>query len=130
MTQTSTDTKTQGRKLADSLRKNFGVGPRTRRYRASTDLHEEMIEALRNATVYGPGFYSGERDQLFMSAWGVFSAYEKHVSGYRIDGLLRQRITTMSPYRFAALLGDMLDAGVRTTGDGEQFFQEMAKASA
>lgn len=123
---TQTGTATQGRKLAESLRKNFGVGTRTRRHRAGGDLHADMIDALQNATVH-PGYYTGERNDLFAAAWGVMLAYGKHVTGYRIDGVLHRRITTMSPYRFAALLGDMLDAGVQTTGDGERFFAEMAR---
>jgi hypothetical protein len=117
---------TQGRELATSLRKCFRIGSRTRRYRDGADLHSEMIEALRNATVY-PGYYQGARHDLFTAAWGVVSAYEKHVGGYRIDGVLRMKIVGLTPYAFAALLGDMLDAGVRTTGDGERFFSEMAR---
>lgn len=117
---------TQGRELANSLRKCFQVGTRTRRYRAGNDLHADMIEALRNATVY-PGYYQGARHDLFAAAWGVYNAYLKHVEGYRIDGVLRMRITSLTPYAFAALLGDMLDAGVQTTGDGERFFANMAR---
>jgi hypothetical protein len=124
MTQTGTATQTQGRKLADHLRMNFGVGTRTRRYRNGSDLHADMIDALQNATVY-PGYYTGERNDLFTAAWGVMLAYSKHVTGYRIDGVLRQRITSMTPYQFAALLGDMQDADVQTTGDGERFFAQM-----
>ena len=115
---------TQGRKLADSLRRNFAVGPRTRRYR-SGDIHEQMIDALRNATFY-PGYYTGERNELFTAAYGLMLAYEKHVSGYRIDGILRASIVGLTPWHFAALLGKMLDAGVRTTGDGERFFAQLS----
>lgn len=116
---------TKGRKLADSLRKNFSIGARTRRYRGG-DLHADMIEALRNATFY-PGYYADERHDLFAAAYGVYLAYVKHVDGYRIDGVLRARISQLSPYRFAALLGEMFDAGVTTTGEGERFFAEMAR---
>jgi hypothetical protein len=125
MTQTGIATQTKGRKLADSLRKNFGVGTRTRRYRNGADLHADMIEALRNATSY-PGYYSGERHDLFTAAYGVLLSYDKHVGGYRIDGALRYRITQLSPYAFAGLLGDMLDAGVTNVGEGETFFRNMA----
>jgi hypothetical protein len=119
---------TQGHELAASLRKCFQIGTRTRRYRNGVDLHADMIEALRNATVY-PGYYQGARHDLFTAAWGVVAAYKKHVDGFRIDGVLRMKIVGLTPYQFAALLGDMLDAGVKTTGDGEQFFSEMARQS-
>jgi len=113
-----------GKVLASELRKTFRIGTRTRRYRAGQDLHSEMLEALRNATVY-PGYYVGARHDAFAAAWGVLQAYAKHVEGYRIDGILRAKIVGLSPYRFAALLGEMFDAGVRTTGDGERFFASM-----
>lgn len=119
-----TQTMTQGRKLADNLRKNFGVGPRSRRYRNGVDLHADMIEALQNATFY-PGYYSGERNEIFTAAYGVYLSYIKHVDGYRIDGALRYRISQMSPHAFAGLLGDMLDAGVSNVGEGERYFSSM-----
>jgi hypothetical protein len=115
---------TQGRKLADSLRKNLGIGTRSRRYRKGADLHSEMIEALRNATVY-PGYYTGERHALFAAAWGVFLNWDKHVNGHRIDPTLSRKIAEMSPYRLASLLGEMLDAGVTNAGEGERFFQNL-----
>ncbi len=114
---------TQGRKLADHLRKNFRIGARTRRYRDG-DLHEDMIEALRNATVY-PGYYAGERHEIFTAAWGVFLSYQKHISGYRVDPMIRRQITELSPYRFAGLLGQMLDAGVTNAAEGEEFFKAL-----
>ena len=33
----------------------------------------------------------------------------------------------MSAWNFAALLGQMVDAGVTCTGDGERFFADMAR---
>jgi hypothetical protein len=36
----------------------------------------------------------------------------------------------MTAYRFAALLGQMVDAGVECTGDGERFFSTMAREAA
>ena len=88
-------------------------------------MHAEMIEALRNATYY-PGYYSGERNNLFTAAYGVLLSYDKHVAGYRIDGALRYKITSMSPYAFASLLGEMLDAGITNVGEGEAFFRAIS----
>lgn len=121
--------KTAGQELTAELRRYFKVGARTRRYRNGADLHESMIEALQTATIY-PGCYSQHTNDVFASAWGVYLSYTKHVGGYRIDGMLRYRISQMTPYQFAALLGQMLDAGVQTTGDGERFFGEMAHQAA
>lgn len=121
-----TMTQTPGQDLTAALRRYFSVGPRTRRYRRSVDLHAEMIEAITLAAQY-PGYYcEGTQDALY-AGYGVALAYEKHVDGHRIDGQLQRVISEMSPWHFAALLGQMLDAGVETTGAGERFFSEMAR---
>lgn len=119
-------TKTQGQQLADSLRSNFRIGGRTRRYRGGLDMHDEMIEALANATNY-PGYYTGKRHELFTAAHGVVLSWIKHVKGCRIDGTLAYRISRLTPYQFASLLGQMMDAGVTNCGEGERFFSEMAR---
>lgn len=127
---TQTQNPTAGQIFADTIRKSFGVGTRTRRYGKlfghRTDLHNAMIEAIENA-VQLPGYYNAERTEIYRAAWGAAMSYRKHVNGYRIDGVLAQQINAMSAYRFAALLGRMIDAGVTTTGDGERFFQDMAR---
>lgn len=127
--QATATAQTAGQELTAELRRYFRVGARTRRYRNSADLHDSMIEALHTATVY-PGCYSQRTNDIFASAWGVYLSYAKHVGGYRIDGMLRYRISQMSPYQFAALLGRMLDEGIQNTGDGERFFSEMAREAA
>jgi len=35
----------------------------------------------------------------------------------------------MSAWQFAALLGEMVDAGVTCTGDGERFFADMNRTN-
>lgn len=122
----ATITKTRGEELTSTLRRILSVGTRTRRYRNRLDLHEAMLEAIENATVY-PGYYTGDTNDALQGAWAVYSAYQKHVGGYRIDGTLRRHITELSPYQFAAFLGRMVDAGVTNNGEGERFFQEMAR---
>lgn len=122
----ATATKTRGQELALTLRRHFRIGTRTRRYRNGIDLHEVILEALANATHY-PGYYTGETHRVFTSAWAVYCSYRKHVDGYRIDGRLRYKISLMSAWAFTALLGEMVDAGVETVGDGERFFAEMAR---
>ncbi|MES2211387.1 MAG: hypothetical protein V4515_14585 [Chloroflexota bacterium] len=129
MTQTSTAT--AGQTFANTIRGSFAVGTRTGRYGKvfghRTDLHNAMIEAIENA-VQLPGYYGVERTEIYRTAWGAAMSYRKHVGGYRIDGVLAQRINGMSAYRFAELIGRMIDAGVTTTGDGERFFQDMARS--
>jgi hypothetical protein len=121
-------TQTPGQELTATLRRYFGIGTRTRRYRNGTDLHAEMLAAICLAAQY-PGCYGQATQDAFHAGYGVALAYDKHVGGYRIDGSLRFRISEMSPWHFAALLGQMLDAGVQTTGDGERFFSEMARTA-
>jgi hypothetical protein len=120
------DTMTAGQELTATLRRYFSVGSRTRRYRKGLDLHGQMIEALMTAAQY-PGYFTGRTQDALHAGFGTALAYRKHVNGYRIDGVLRQHITSLSPWNFAALLGQMVDAGVETTGDGERFFSEMAR---
>ena len=123
-----TTTQTAGQNLTAALRRYFSVGPRTRHYRKSTDLHREMVEALIYASQY-PGYYSEKTQDALRPGFGAALAYDKHVNGYRIDGTLRFVISEMSAWQFAALLGQMVDASVTCTGDGERFFAEMARTA-
>ena len=115
-----------GQELTATLRRYFSVRPRTRRYRNSDDLHADMVEALRYAGWY-PGYFTERTQAALHAGFGAALAYDKHVGGYRIDGTLRARISAMSPWHFAAMLGGMVDAGVTCTGDGELFFAAMAR---
>lgn len=124
-------TETAGKTLAAELRRYFHIGPRTRRYRTDRDygrrdMHREMLEAINNAVVY-PGYFSEAMTSALRPGWGAVLSYGKHVDGYRIDGTLRYRITSLNSWQFAALLGNMVDAGVTCTGDGERFFAAMAR---
>lgn len=125
----TTTQNTAGQELTATLRRYFSIGARSRRYRTDRygcrrDLHADMIEGIMNAAQY-PGYYVQATQDALRAGFGTALAYDKHVNGYRIDGTLRYTITTMSPWQFAALLGQMVDAGVECTGDGERFFAEM-----
>ncbi len=126
---TATITDTAGQVLAATLRKNFRIGTRTRRYGTvfghRADLHAAMIEAVENAVQF-PGYYSPEKTDILRAAWGAAMSYRKHYDGYRMNSVVRRRISEMSAYQFAALLGRMVDAGVTNTGSGERFFAAMA----
>jgi hypothetical protein len=121
---------TAGKTLAAELRRYFSIGTRTRRrigHRGTlTDMHGDMIAAIMNAAWY-PGYYVERTQDALHAGFGAALAYEKHVKGYRIDGTLASEINGMSPWRFAGLLGKMVDAGVTCTGDGERFFAGMAR---
>jgi hypothetical protein len=122
-------TKTAGRELTDALRGRFHIGPRTRNHRKNArgrveDLHEEMTDLIEASVTESDG---SDCDQVFRAAWGVFLSYEKHYLGFRMNPLLRRHIELMTPWQFSALLGEMLDAGVTNTGQGEEFFRLMAE---
>lgn len=119
-------TATTGQQLTTSLRKSFKIGPRTRDRRDGVSLKRDMLDSIRNAISY-EGFHGPERTALCRAAAGALYSYEKHVDGYRIDGELRAHIVGMTPYRFAAFLGEMVDAGVTNVGEGEQFLARMAR---
>ena len=125
-------TRTAGQELTAALRRYFSVGTTTRRYRKRDgyrqDLHADMVEAVMYAAQY-PGYFCEGTQNALKAGFGAALSYEKHVSGYRISGTLAYRINSMSAWQFAALLGQMTDAGVTCTGDGERFFSAMAKAA-
>jgi len=119
---------TKGQELAATLRKSFRINSRSRIRRDGMDLRSEMLDAIRNAAYY-PGYYGPEKTATYREAIGAVRSYDKHVDGYRIDGMLRYRITSMSPWQFAGLLGEMVDAGVTNVGEGERFFWAMRTAA-
>ena len=125
-----TSTRTAGQELTAALRRYFSIGTRTRRYRTDkwgrSDLHREMCEAVMYAAQC-PGYYSEATEAAFRPGFGAALSYGKHVMGCRIDGTLAYRINSMSAWQFSALLGEMTDAGVTCTGDGERFFAGMAR---
>jgi hypothetical protein len=120
---------TAGQAVASELRRYFSVGSRTRRNRGGQNLPKLMIEAIRLAAC-APGYYSERTHEILRPAFGAALAYEKHVDGYRIDGTLAYTINSVSPWQFASLIGQMVDAGVTNNGEGERFFQKMGRLGA
>lgn len=122
-------TKTPGEQLAAELRRYFSVGTRTRRRRRHPfghmqDLHADMIEVIETNNQY-PGFFTPTMTEILRPAFAVALSYRKHYGGYRMTPGLHRYIELMSPYQFAAMLGQMLDADVTNVGEGEQFFSAM-----
>jgi hypothetical protein len=126
---TTTPQHSTGEQFAAAVRKSFQIGPRTRDRRDGGSLKADILESIANAVTY-PGYYGPERTALSRAAWPTYLSYQKHVDGYRIPGELRFMITSMSPWQFTALIGEMIDAGVTNVGEGERFFADMAQRSA
>jgi hypothetical protein len=118
-------TATAGQELTAELRRYFSLGTRTRRYRAGRDMHEAIAEAITLAGQYH-GYYCEGTQKALEAGFAAALAYGKHVRGYRVRGELAQKINALSAWQFAALLGEMTDAGVTNTGEGERFFAAMA----
>lgn len=116
---------TAGTALAAKLRYYFSIGPRTRRYRQGRDMHQAMVEAIETAAYY-PGYYADHIQRPLENATGVAFSYRKHVEGYRISGVKIADINALSPWQFAAFLGQMVDAGVENVGQGERFLNGWA----
>jgi hypothetical protein len=120
----TTAVKTPGQALAARLRYYLSIGPRTRRYRKGDDLHRAMIEALNYAATQ-PGYHTEATQDALAPGFPAALSWEKHILGCRASSSVVAAVNAMSPWRFAGLLGRMVDAGVSCTGDGERFFREM-----
>jgi hypothetical protein len=124
---------TAGQDLAAELRRYFTVGTRTRRYRKDPygcrqDLHAEMVKAVTYAATL-PGYYTERTQRPLAAGYGPALAYGKHIAGYRAPGVIVAEVNSMTAWRFAGLLGAMVDAGVTNTGEGERFFAGMARVA-
>lgn len=121
-------TLTAGQTFARDMRKNLGIGTRTRRFNSKKiggqDMHRTILEAIANAT-YEPGYYSEQRQAIFRTAFAAYGSYEKHIAGYRASAELVSHINAMSPWQFCNLLGEIIDAGISNVGEGETFFRQM-----
>lgn len=118
---------TKGQQFAKDMRKNLGIGTRTRRFRKGLDLHADILECIQHAT-FEAGWYSEARQELFRAAFGAWQSYNKHIVGYRASANVVSHINTLPPYQFCALLGQMVDAEISNVGEGERFFADMARS--
>ena len=123
--------KTAGQNLAQALRYYFSVGTRTRRDRRDEfgtvrNLHHAMVEAIVDCA-QNPGYFGPNLEGALRPGYGAALSHEKHVQGYRADCTLIRHVNELTPWQFAALLGQMTDAGITNTGQGERFFADMAR---
>lgn len=117
-------TLTAGQIFARDMRKNLGIGARTRRFKGSADMHREILEGIANA-MFTPGYYGEPRQAIFRTAFAAYSSYEKHIHNGRASAELIAHINALSPWQFCNLLGEMVDAGISNVGEGERFFRQM-----
>lgn len=113
-----------GTEFAQMVRKNLHMNTRTRNYRDGRSMKDRILEDIATSNNF-PGYYNEERSALYRAAYPVFNAYMKHVKGFRIDGMVAYQIEKMSPWQFAGFLGEMIDAGITNSFEGEIFFQNM-----
>jgi hypothetical protein len=118
---------TAGQNLTDTLRKMMHIGPRTRQFRkhpliaGKQNVNREVIEIITNSNNY-PGYYPVATSDILNAGRYAVSSWDKHVDGYRINATQRAYLTSLSPWDFTALLGEMTDAGITNTGEGERWF--------
>jgi hypothetical protein len=115
---------TKGQQFAKVMRKNLGIGTRTRRFRKGVDLHADILECIQHA-VFDAGWYQPEREELFRAAFGAWQSYDKHIAGYRANTNVISHVNALSPWQFCSLLGEMVDAEITNVGQGERFFAQL-----
>lgn len=110
---------TAGQKFTASMIRNFGIGTRTRNRKA---LREDVLEAVVNAATV-PGYYNEARAAAFSPAYAAVNGYYANSGGNRVDAIVGWYLREgVSAYQFVKMLGRMVDAGVTTTYQAEQFF--------
>lgn len=119
---------TEGQQFTATMRSYLSVGPRTRTYRNGENIKARVLEILETNSQYA-GYYNEAQTAAFKPATAVAYAWRKHIEGYRIDPIVVAKLAALSPYRFIALLGDMVDAGVTNAGEGETYFNSLRSAA-
>lgn len=125
-----TATLTAGQIFARDMRKNWGIGTRTRRFDrrkiGGTDFHGSIIESVQNAT-YENGYYSEQRQSVFRTASAAMFSYNKHIAGHRANTNVITYINSLTPWQFCNLLGEMVDANITNVGEGERWFADLSR---
>lgn len=120
----TTPTLTAGQTFARDMRKNLGIGTRTRTNRRGRNLAEVILECVDNASQVD-GYYTERRQEIFRTATAAVRSYDTHIVSPRFDGNFIADIKALTPWQLCNLLGDMVDAGVTNTGQGEQYFRQL-----
>lgn len=125
-----TTTKTTGQQFTTALRRTHHIGPRTRwgrdgysRIEGTYNLRTEMTQTTLDAGQHPEWF--GDDGEALRAGFDAILGWMKHVGhvdGGRIDAVAAAALRRLSPYRWAALLGEMVDAGITNTGEAERWF--------
>jgi hypothetical protein len=119
--------KTTGQQLTAALRRLHHIGPRILRlrkergYTRRQNIVDQAIETIVTAVSY-PGYYTGQTHDALSSGYRAILGWSKHVGGYRLDPTQIAYLNSLTPWEFTALLGEMVDADINTTGDAERWF--------
>ena len=120
---------TDGQHFTVTMRSYLSVGPRTRNYRNGENVKARVLEVIETNRLYR-GYFNAAQTAAFTPAGGAAYAWCKHIEGYRADPVLIAKLTALTPYKFIALLGDMIDAGVTNSGEGETYFRALRSRAA
>ena len=115
---------TKGQQFAQAMRHFLSIGTRTRRDRKGLDLHREIADWVRIAAMER-GTLDPSQEDSFRPAFDAACSWFKWIKLGCADYRICEYINELSPYRFCALLGDMVDEGVRSTSTGGQYFEEL-----
>jgi hypothetical protein len=106
---------TPGQLAARYLRQQLHIGPRTRRFHAARDRHEDILEEIEAAVEV-------HDNSPLRVLWGACCSYRTHIDSGRLAGLVTWYTSQLCPYELCALLGEMADADVTNAGQGETWF--------
>jgi hypothetical protein len=130
-------TATTGKQFAALVREIFRIGTRTRANRETygtkrrtqilisydrDDLTTDILGYVTE-TVFERNAQPSEERDIVRAAWGAVCAWEKHIKTGRAGFSQCRYLKSLSPYQFTKLLGEMVDAGITNTGQGEQWFR-------
>jgi hypothetical protein len=113
---------TPGRRFADALRQLKRIGHRTPLTRGGLDMRADMIESVGFAATTS-GYYSPEIEDALRPGFAAVNGWVKHVDGYRLNGTQISYLRSLTPWQFATLLGEMVDAQISNVGEAERWFR-------
>lgn len=118
---------TSGQQFTATIRRVMHIGPRTKRHRKSALIRgsQDVIADIRETITYAatvPGYYTEATSSALAPGFAAVNSWSKHVDGGRINSVQCSYLTSLSPWEFTALLGEMVDAGITNVGEGERWF--------
>ncbi|GAA3807780.1 hypothetical protein [Streptomyces chiangmaiensis] len=121
--------KTQGQQFAEQMRYFLSIGTRTRRNRKGGDLHRDIADWIKSAAME-PGTFPPDQEAVFKAAFDAACSWFKWIKMGRSDYRVCDYVNSLSPYRFCALLGDMIDEHIATSSQGGQYFAQLVQKAA